>query len=131
MVDTTLEMNLYKLQALFHHCYIGNKLNELEIVMILMGKHINWVKSLLCHEFSYFLSGKHMKGTMHMLIIWEKVGTKLFWLLRWEHFSSGDVLSRFFLYVCSILLNLKWSGVHVIVMIEVFTIQSDFVPLQV
>jgi len=36
MVDSTLEMNLYKLQALFYYCCIGNKSNILGIFVILM-----------------------------------------------------------------------------------------------
>jgi len=45
MVDSTLEINLYKLQALFHYCCIGNKSNKLGMYVFLMQKHIYWVKS--------------------------------------------------------------------------------------
>jgi len=45
MVDSTLKMNLYKLQALFRYCCVGNKSNKLGISVILMQKHIYWVKS--------------------------------------------------------------------------------------
>jgi hypothetical protein len=75
---------------------VGKILNKLEIVLrfrcanILRGWNICSIMNFSC-----FLDGKDIKRTIYMLITWENFGIKLFCLLVWENFLSGDVLIRF------------------------------------
>jgi len=46
-------------------------------------------------KWEMLLNGKLIKRAMYVLIIWEYLGTKLFWLLSWENFVSWDVFSGF------------------------------------
>jgi hypothetical protein len=75
-----------------------------------MQKCIKWVKDpLYCKVFlllgqEILLSGICMKRAMYVLIIWENFGTQSF-LHRQESFLSGDVLSRFYCKLKSLLGN--------------------------
>lgn len=65
-------------------------------------KHIKWVNTLLHHNMfillrqKILLSRKHIKNKINTSITWKYFGSKLFWLLRWEHFLTGAVSSGFY-----------------------------------
>lgn len=81
--------------------YVGKKLNEWGFVKSLMQKHNKWVQNSLPHETlvllrqENLLSRKHIKSAMYLLIVWENFSTKLFRLLRQEHFLRRDTIQRF------------------------------------
>jgi hypothetical protein len=103
MEETTCEINLYKLRALFHHCMLGENWTNWELLKTLTWKHIKLVKYLLhleiimLFQWAVLLNGKHIKRAIYMLMMRKNYGTKLFRLHK-ENF-----LSRF----CCILMGMK------------------------
>lgn len=97
-VEPSMEMILYELRTLFHHCMlVTNQTTE----KFFTRKHIKWVKNLLYHEIlvlfrrEFVLSGKCIEREAYMLIICEHFGTTLFWLHIQENVLSRNILTSF------------------------------------
>jgi len=99
VVGKTLDVSLYTMRALFHHCVLLTNWMNGKLTFwcenVVNGWELHCIMKFSSVRQEILLSGKCIKKPINMLSVWKRFGIQLFWLLKWEIFLGKDILTGF------------------------------------